>query len=190
MEERVHAQKTGAGGEEQSLPLPSTPAEALVHSDMRKFVAVTGGWIPGLSQNQAVIEAVLFLRVREKLYDDALRAYLAPYWLACSSRLRLDGRPHDPGNITWLAEWALNRSIPAPGGPKNPGSARPAVPTPEETRRMLAEKDEKLKQSVPMPGELRAKMRNLKEQLAGKDADEVGKPGETGSPDGGARPEH
>ena len=81
---------------------------------------------------------------------------------------------YDPGNITWLAEWALNRSIPLqgtfplPGGPNAAGSARPSVPSPQEIRRMLAEQDEKLKQAVPMPEEVRAKLRGLAGQLEGK----------------------
>ena len=147
--------------------LPRSPAEAAVHPELRVFVAVTGGRIPGQAQYQPVIEALRFLRGREALDDVALRAYLAPYWLAWSSRKRQDGRPYDPGNITWLVEWALNRSIPAPGGPKSSGPVRPAAPSPEETRRKLTERDEKIKRAVPAPPELRAKMRSLKEHLAG-----------------------
>jgi len=45
--------------------------------------------------------------------DQVLTAYLAPFWLAWSGRKRLDGRPYDPGNITWLTEWALNRTVPS-----------------------------------------------------------------------------
>jgi hypothetical protein len=137
--------------------------------DMRRFEAVTGGKVPGLSQYKNVIEAMRFLRAREKLEDPALRAYLAPYWLAWSSRKRLDGRPYDPGNLTWLTEWALNGSIPPSGGRKVAESARPAVPSPQETRRMLDEQAEKLNQAVPMPEEVRAKMRGLAGQLAGKE---------------------
>ena len=164
--------------EGESRELPRSPAEAMLHPDVRVFSAVTGGRIPGLSQYQVVIEAVRLLRAREKLDDAELQAFLAPFWLAWSSRKRLDGRPYDPGNITWLSEWALNGSIPLPGGSKAAESARPAVPTPEETRRMLAEKEEVLKRSVPMPEELRARIRGLAGQLAGKDAHCVG----TGTP--------
>ena len=163
-------EEEGVQGEEEPLDLPRSPAEALQHPDVRVFATVTGGRIPGLSQYQTVIETVRFLRARGKLDDAALRAYLAPYWLAWSSRKRLDGRPYDPGNITWLAEWALNGSIPPPGGSKGFESSHPAVPSPQETRRMLAEKDEKCKSAVPPPEELRARMRGLKEHLAGKDA--------------------
>jgi len=73
---------------------------------------VTGGRIPGLSQYRPVIETVRLLRLRQKLDDAALRTYLLPYWRAWSSRRRQDGRLYDPGNITWLTEWALNESIP------------------------------------------------------------------------------
>jgi len=156
--------------EEEQFDFPSTPAEALVHPDVRVYTAVTGGRIPGLSQYQTVIETVRILRMREKLGDAELRVYLAPYWLAWSSRKRLNGRPYDPGNITWLTEWALNGLIPPPGGSKAAESTRPAVPSVEETRRMLDEKDKALKRSTPMPEELRAKIRGLAGQLAGKDA--------------------
>ena len=155
--------------EEDRIDFPSSPAEAMVHPDVKVFTAVTGGRIPGLSQYQTVIETVRFLRAREKLDDSALRTYLAPYWLAWSNRKRLDGRPYDPGNITWLAEWALNGSIPPPGGAKIAESARPAVPSPEVTRQMLAEKDKIIQRATPMPEELRAKIRGLAGQLAGKE---------------------
>jgi hypothetical protein len=39
----------------------------------------------------------------------------------------------------------------------------------EETRRVSAEMEEKIKQAVPMPEELRAKMRGLVGKLAGKE---------------------
>jgi hypothetical protein len=173
-EEEGELKNTGAGEQEEPPPLPTTPAEAMVHPDVRVYTAVTGR-IPGLSQYQTVIETVRFLRARQKLDDAALRTYLAPYWLAWSSRKRLDGRPYDPGNLTWLTEWALNGSIPLqgtfppPGGSKSSGPARPAVPTPEQTRRMLAEKDKLIKQATPMPEELRAKIRGLAGQMARKD---------------------
>lgn len=54
-----------------------------------------------------------FLRGREQMDDQVLTAYLAPFWLAWSGRKRLDGRPYDPGNITWLTEWALNGTVPS-----------------------------------------------------------------------------
>jgi hypothetical protein len=158
-----------AGAEAARQPLPRSPAEAMLHPDLQVFSEVTGGHIPGLSQYQTVIETLRFLRLREKLEDAALREYLAPYWIAWSGRKRLDGRPYDPGNITWLVEWALNRAIPPPGGPKSGGPAHPAVPTPEQTRRMLDERDEKAKHAVPMPEDLRRKMHGLKEKLASKD---------------------
>jgi hypothetical protein len=87
----------------------------MLHPDVRVFGAVTGGRITGLSQYRSVIEAVRLLRDREKLDDAALRTFLTPYWLAWSSRKRQDGRLYDPGNISWLTEWALNESIPPTG---------------------------------------------------------------------------
>ena len=103
---------SGEGVKGEGLPLPISPAEAMVHPDVRIYTAVTGGRIPGLSQYRLVIETVRLLRAREKLDDAALRTYLLPYWLAWSSRRRQDGRLYDPGNISWLTEWALNESIP------------------------------------------------------------------------------
>ncbi len=141
----------------------------MLHPDVRVFTAVTGGRIPGLAQYRSVIEAVRFLRRREKLDEAALAEWLKPYWLAWSSRKRLDGRPYDPGNITWLVEWALNKSIPPPGGLKESEAARPTVPSPEETRRMLREKEETMKGAVPMPEEVRAKIRGLAQQKRVKD---------------------
>jgi len=101
------------GDGEDLLGLPSSPVEAMLHPDVRVFAAVTGGRIPGLSQYRTVIDAVRFLRGRERMDDQALAVYLTPYWLAWSSRKRLDGRSYDPGNITWLTEWALNGSVPS-----------------------------------------------------------------------------
>jgi hypothetical protein len=77
--------------------------------DMRRFEAVTGGKVPGLSQYKNVIEAMRFLRAREKLEDPALRAYLAPYWLAWSSRKRrkkeiLGCRHPKPHSVKLLCE--------------------------------------------------------------------------------------
>lgn len=118
----VSAEEEGVQREEEPQALPRSPVEAMLHPDVRVFAAVTGGRIPGLSQYRAVIEAVRFLRGRERMDDQALAVYLAPYWLAWSSRKRLNGRPYDPGNVTWLTEWALNGAIP-PGG-KEPVAAK------------------------------------------------------------------
>ena len=162
-------EEEGVQGEEEPLSVPHSPVEAMLHPDVRVYAAVTGGRIPGLSQYRAVIEAVRFLRKKQGMDDQALAVWLKPYWLAWSSRKRLDGRPYDPGNITWLVEWALNGSIPPQGGAGGKDAARPPVPSPEETRRMLAEKEEKLKTAVPPPETVRAKIRGLAGQLAGKD---------------------
>ena len=150
--------------------LPQSPAEAMLHPDVRVFTAATGGRIPGLSQYRAVVETVRLLRLREKLEDPALEEWLKPYWLAWSGRRRLDGRPYDPGNITWLTEWALNGSIPPAGGAKAAEAGRRAVKSPEETRRMLAEKEKELKNAVPPPESVRAKIKGLAGQLGGKEA--------------------
>ena len=161
--------------EEAKIDFPRSPAEAMTHPDLQVFAAVTGGRIPGMAQYQTVIEAIRLLRARERLDEAGLRETLAPYWLAWSSRKRQDGRPYDPGNISWLTEWALNGSIPlqgtfpSQGGSKVPENTRRGVASPEETRRMLDERDEMIKQAVPMPEELRAKIRGLAMKKAGKE---------------------
>ena len=162
--------KEGVQREREAFDLPRTPREAMEHPDVQVFSDVIGGRIPGLAQYQAVIEAVRLIRKREKLDEAGLREYLAPFWLAWSSRKRLDGRPYDRGNISWLVEWALNGTCPVQGGPMAEEPKRAAVASPDETRRMLAEKEAKLKQAVTMPEEVREKMRNLARQKAGKEA--------------------
>ena len=151
--------------EQPPAELPTTPAEAMAHPDVQVFAAVTGGRIPGLAQYQTVIETVRLLRRRRKLDEAALREYLSPFWLAWRSRKRLDGRPYDPGNLTWLAEWALNGSIPPPGGSQAGEAWHAPLPTPQETRRMLAEREQQLKSAVPPPQEVLASMQRFKQKL-------------------------
>ena len=167
LEEKV--QEEGIKVEREAFDLPRTPREATEHPDVQIFMAVTGGRIPGVSQYQAVIEAVRLMRKREKLDENGLLAYLTPFWLAWSNRRRLDGRPYDRGNITWLTEWALNGSCPAPASSKDGEPGRPMIPSPEETRRMLAEKEQALKQAVPMPEEVRERIHSLARKKAGKE---------------------
>ena len=159
--------------------LPTSPAEAMLHPDVQIFTRVTGGRIPGLSQYRTVIETVRFLRQRQELPDAALADWLSPYWLAWSSRKRLDGRPYDPANLTWLTEWALNTAIPPVTGLRQDGPRPPGVLSPQETRRMLAEKEQQRRLAVPPPEELRARMRGLKSRLEGKHDDPIEKVAET-----------
>lgn len=128
-EEGVPPEKDRGKRGEVSAPVPGSPAEAMLHPDVRVFAAATGGRIPGLSEYRTVIETVRFLRAREKLDDPALVKFLAPYWLAWSGRKRLDGRPYDPANLSWLTEWALNGHV-----PPNPQLAEGKKPVPPRTR--------------------------------------------------------
>ena len=157
-----HARIEPAAGTQEPPRLPASPAEALLHPDVRVYSEVTGGRIPGMAHYRTVIESIRFLRAREKLDDPGLQTWLKPYWLAWSGRKRLDGRPYDPGNLTWLVEWALNASIPSLS-PKTAG-----VPSPEETRRMVAEREEKVRSAVPPPEDIQARMRGLQQRLARK----------------------
>ena len=105
-----------SGEEVQGEGAPHSPVEALAHPDVAVFCSVTGGRVPGAAQYTRVIDAVCYLRKTRGLDDRALAGYLAPFWAAWTERKRLDGRSYDPGNITWLTEWALNGSIPEVGG--------------------------------------------------------------------------
>jgi len=95
--------------------VPRTPKAAMEQRDIRVFMAATGGRVPGAGQYAPVIDVVRLMRTRKGLDDARLADFLAPYWLAWSTRKRRDGKPYDPGNISWLTEWALNETIP-PGG--------------------------------------------------------------------------
>ena len=108
----VSSEEERVQGEEEPQAVPRSPVEAMVHPDVRVFVSVTGGRIPSLTQYRSVIDTVRILRERKKLDDKSLREYLKPFWLAWSGRMRRDGRPYDPGNVTWLTEWALNGTTP------------------------------------------------------------------------------
>ena len=140
----------------------------MLHPDVRVYMAATGGRIPGLSQYRSVIDSVRCLRAREKLSDAALVTFLAPFWLAWSARKRKDGRPYDPGNITWLTEWALNKSVPSPSAPKPDEPFHPGIPSVEETRKMLDERDKILAKAVPPPPEVIAAMQAFKQKLERK----------------------
>jgi hypothetical protein len=147
---------------------------------IRSYVPVVGAvWSRVSTDDTPQPPPLVFeMRAHKQLDEAALTVYLTPFWLAWSTRKRQDGRPYDPGNITWLTEWALNGTIPPGGGSKGAEAERPAAPSPEQTRRMLAEKEKQLKKAVPPPVDVRAKMRTLAEKMAGKDAHCVG----TGSP--------
>ena len=167
---------------------PDSPAQAMQHPDVQVFASVTGGRIPGLAQYWAVIETVRCLRERHCLQDPALVGWLKPYWLAWSTRKRLDGRPYDPSSLTWLTEWALNNSIPPVAAARPDGPPGRGVPSPDETRRMLDERDQKNRSAVPPPEQLRAKIRGLQERMEGNDEHEVEKLAEKRPRQRGAHP--
>ena len=93
--------------------MPSTPVEAMRHPDIQLYQEVCGR-VPGAGQYRVVIETIRYFRAAkaEKAVD-----YLRPFWLAWSGRRRRsDGKPYDPGSLTWLTEWALNGSFPPESG--------------------------------------------------------------------------
>ena len=155
----------GAPARKPAPPEPTSPAEAMDHPDVKVYTAATGR-IPGATQYRPVIETMRFLRAREKLDDPALAHYLAPYWLAWCTRKRKDGHPYDPGNLTWLTEWALNKTIPPVSQPKPSEYTRAGIPSVEQTRKMLDERDKILAKAVPPPPEVIAAMQEFKKKLA------------------------
>ena len=89
--------------------LPTTPSEALRDPHILLFQEVCGR-IPGTRDYKVVIE---MMRHFSKLEGQQAVDYLRPFWLAWSTRRRrFDGKPYDPGALTWLTEWAVNGSIP------------------------------------------------------------------------------
>jgi hypothetical protein len=95
-------------------PIPETPAQAMDDPDIVVYSEVSGR-IPGVSQYKTVIDTVGYLRKAKNLTYEMAITYLAPYWLAWSSRKTRDGKPYDPSNLSWLTEWAMNGSVPAVG---------------------------------------------------------------------------
>lgn len=54
--------------------------------------------------------------------------------------------------------------------PRTPEPAFPAIPSPELTRQMLAEKQQKLRQALPLPEKVLARIRGLARPKAEKEA--------------------
>lgn len=76
------------------------------------FKAVTGmPAIPGSEQSK-VATAMRSIRDSKALDDDALTAYLKPYFEAWISRKSKSGKPYSPANCTWLYDWAVAGHIP------------------------------------------------------------------------------
>jgi hypothetical protein len=149
------SEEEGFQREEEQSALPGSPGEALLNPDLQIYQVVTGGRIPAESHYRQLIDAIQFLRSHKNLDNPALKEYLQPFWQAWSSRKRKDGRPYDPSNPTWLAEWALNGSIPAVCAEP----VRSRVASVDETRQKLEELAEKSKAAVPMPESAREQMR-------------------------------
>lgn len=118
---------TDTEAEEEPAPpatFPSTPLEASKHPDIKIFHKVSGV-IPGRKDYAAVIDAFTYLR--QKRPEEDLQAYLAPFWIAWSSRRsQTTGKSYSRTSVAWLTEWAVNGQIPE--FPKN-GNAPPQNPT-------------------------------------------------------------
>jgi hypothetical protein len=93
--------------------IPETPIEAKDHPGIQVYERVAGR-VPGSRDYKTVVETVRFLARNRS--PDELVDYLAPFWLAWSSRKTRDGRPYAAGNIAWLTEWAVNDEIPRDDG--------------------------------------------------------------------------
>jgi hypothetical protein len=105
--------------------IPSTPKEAEEHPAIQVFMNSTGGRLPGKKDYEVAISWVIQIARKYKLNEKNLPAYLNRWWTTWCSRKRADGKPYDPGNISWM-EWAFNGEAPAERpiktGRKNAGS--------------------------------------------------------------------
>ena len=100
-------------GDSDTERMPTTPVEAMRHPDIRLYQQVCGR-VPGAGHYRVVIETVRYVRAAKA---EEAADYLRPFWLAWSGRRRKsDGKPYDPGSLTWLTEWALNGQIPPESG--------------------------------------------------------------------------
>jgi len=95
---------------------PLRDYKAILHPDVRVFAGVTGGRIPGLAQYRMVIETVRLLRAREKLNDQSLARYLAPYWLEVigMSENNMADRAHFLKIFEQLQERAIRETLELP----------------------------------------------------------------------------
>jgi hypothetical protein len=154
----------GEGDTGEGKPLPVTPSEAAEDPDIIIFLELTGR-LPANSQYQAVTDTLRYIRKKRNLTYETAITVLKPYWLAWSNRRRRDGSPYDPSSLVWLTEWALNETIPPERAAREPPRTVPSV---EETRRRLDERDAKSKQAVPPPEYIQEQMRQWKEKLRGR----------------------
>jgi hypothetical protein len=106
---------------------PTTPVEAMRHPDIALFQQISGR-LPGADYYQTVIETMRYLRAQK---GEGTVEYLRRFWLAWSGRRRKsDGKPYDPGSLTWLTEWALNGTIPPEHGGTDAAHPRRYTPKP------------------------------------------------------------
>ncbi len=120
--------------------VPSTPLEALQHPLILLFQDISGR-IPGVRDYALVID---LMRHFQKAHGESTADFLRPFWLAWSSRRRSsDGKPYDPGSLTWLSEWAMNGHIPPTHGGSNatsqtkPATRRPLTPEDARTAELI-----------------------------------------------------
>lgn len=126
----------GGVGEKTKTVLPETPRQAKEHQDIRVYENVSGCF-PGQRDYGVVIETVQYLREK---HGEKLEDYLKPFWLAWSTRKTKDGRPYQKSSLVWLCEWAMSGDIPRANGSEPKPNWSP-IPTVEETRRMIEEKE-------------------------------------------------
>lgn len=102
----------GEGVGEETKTLPTTPAEAASHPDIKLYREITGRF-PGDRDYQRIISTFEFLRSQ---HGDKLGQYLTPYWSAWSSRTTKDKKPYSPSSPVWYCEWAMQGVIPNANG--------------------------------------------------------------------------
>jgi hypothetical protein len=134
----------GAGEETKSTTwVPETPRQAASHPDIKTFEQITGRF-PGDRDYEKIIDTIQFLREK---HGEKLIEFLKPYWIAWSTRKTKDGKPYSPSNLVWLCEWAMQEEIPKTNGSEPKPNWSP-IPSVEETRKLLVEKDELNKNAV------------------------------------------
>jgi hypothetical protein len=112
--ERPTAARNGPEADREQIP--ATPLEALEHPMIQLFQQICGR-MPGTRDYAVVIG---LMRHFHQLHNARAPDFLRPFWLAWSSRKRSsDGRPYDPGSLTWLSEWAMNNYVPPNQGDSN-----------------------------------------------------------------------
>lgn len=138
----------GMGEETKTEPtgndwIPETPREAMSHPDIKTYEQITGRF-PGDRDYRVIIDTIRFLREK---HGATLEDFLKPYWTAWSTRKTKDNKPYSTSSLVWLCEWAMQGDVPKANGHEPQQNWSP-IPSAEETRKMLDEKDKLIANSL------------------------------------------